>query len=51
MNLAPNAAEPYLTIARIYEDQEDHEKAFEVCFVLMNCREEQRVKFVNFWFR
>lgn len=26
----PNAAEPYLTIARIYEDQNEHEKAFEV---------------------
>jgi hypothetical protein len=28
--LVPNAAEPYLTIARIYEDQNDHNKAFEV---------------------
>lgn len=28
--IVPNAAEPYLTIARIYEDQNDHEKAFEV---------------------
>lgn len=28
--LVPNAAEPYLTIARIYEDQNDHDKAFEV---------------------
>jgi hypothetical protein len=28
--VVPNAAEPYLTIARIYEDQNDHDKAFEV---------------------
>jgi len=28
--VVPNAAEPYLTIARIYEDQNDHNKAFEV---------------------
>jgi hypothetical protein len=28
--LVPNAAEPYLTIAQIYEDQNDPNKAFEV---------------------
>lgn len=32
----PNAAEPYLTIARIYEDQNDHEKAFEVRWKMLH---------------
>ncbi|CAF1216027.1 unnamed protein product [Rotaria magnacalcarata] len=34
----PNAAEPYLTIARIYEDQNDHNKAFEMSFVAAHCQ-------------
>ncbi|CAF0965331.1 unnamed protein product [Adineta ricciae] len=34
----PNAAEPYLTIARIYEDQNEHEKAFEMNFVAAHCQ-------------
>ncbi|CAF3264583.1 unnamed protein product [Rotaria sp. Silwood2] len=42
----PNAAEPYLTIARIYEDQNDHNKAFEMNFVAAHC---QRSK--DLWLR
>ncbi|UJR14947.1 hypothetical protein I4U23_001928 [Adineta vaga] len=34
----PNAAEPYLTIARIYEDQNEHEKAFEMNFFAAHCQ-------------
>jgi hypothetical protein len=44
--LVPNAAEPYLTIARIYEDQNDHTKAFEMNFFAAHC---QRSK--DLWLR
>ncbi len=44
--LVPNAAEPYLTIAGIYEDQNDHDKAFEMNFFAAHC---QRSK--DLWLR
>ncbi|CAF0743860.1 unnamed protein product [Didymodactylos carnosus] len=34
---APHASEPYMTIATIYEDQNDLEKAFEMNFIAAHC--------------
>ena len=38
IELVPNAAEPYLTIAQIYEDQNDHDKVFEVSEIIFKTK-------------
>ncbi|CAF0888631.1 unnamed protein product [Adineta steineri] len=42
----PNAGEPYITLARIYDDQNEHDKAFEMNLVAAHC---QRSK--DLWIR